>query len=70
MWDTIIRWLAFAILLFFWLAARSVSSETSGSSVHNSFTSAGSNEGGGLSLDPMDIEEPANMAMWMELGEL
>lgn len=69
MWDTIFC-LAFAILLFFWLAARSASSDTSGSSVQHSFTPSDSNEGGGLSLDPMDIEEPANMAMWMELGEL
>jgi len=29
-----------------------------------------SNESEGISLNPTDISEPANMAMWMELGEL
>jgi hypothetical protein len=69
MWDAIFC-LIFVVILILWLATRGVSSNVSDSQFSYSSTSVVSNESEGISLDPTDISEPANMAMWMELGEL
>ena len=69
MWDAIFC-LIFVVILLLWLGLRgaSVHSPTAGFSYSGGSTV--SNESEGISLDPTDISEPANMAMWMELGEL
>ena len=69
MWDTIFCML-FVVLLVLWLAGKGASSNASESQFSNSNNSVVSNESEGISLDPTDISDPANMAMWMELGEL
>ncbi len=69
MWDTIFCML-FVVLLVLWLAGKGASSNVSESQFSNSNNSVVSNESEGISLDPTDISDPANMAMWMELGEL
>ncbi len=69
MWDAIFC-LIFVVILILWLASRGKSSNVSDSQFSYSSVSAVSNESEGFSLDPTDISEPANMAMWMELGEL
>ncbi len=69
MWDTIFC-LLFVVLLVLWLAGKGASSNVSESQFSYSNNSVVSNESEGISLDPTDISEPSNMAMWMELGEL
>ena len=73
MWDTIFC-LLFVVLLLFWLVGRGASSNENNAHFSYSSASTVSHESEGnhqhLSLDPTDISEPANMAMWMELGEL
>ena len=69
MWDTIFCML-FVVLLVLWLAGKGASSNVSESQFSNSNNSVVSNESEGISLDPTDISDPVNMAMWMELGEL
>jgi len=69
MWDTIFCML-FVVFLVLWLAGKGASSNVSESQFSNSNNSVVSNESEGISLDPTDISDPVNMAMWMELGEL
>ena len=69
MWDTIFC-LLFVVILVLWLAGKGASSNISESDFSYSSNSIVSNESEGISLNPTDISEPANMAMWMELGEL
>ena len=69
MWDTICC-LLFVVLLFFWLGVRGASVHPPTAEFSHSSGSTVSNESEGISLNPTDISEPANMAMWMELGEL
>ena len=69
MWDAILC-LLFVVILVLWLGLRGASSHIPISDFSYSSNSTVSNESEGISLDPTDISEPANMAMWMELGEL
>ncbi len=69
MWE-ILFCLGFTILVLFWLIGKGAStSETNHSNVQY-ISSSNSNNNEGISMDPTDIDNPANMAMWMELGEL
>jgi len=70
MWDTIFC-LGFVLLVLFWLIGRGVStSENYNSNLGTSFTPPTQKDGPAMSMDPTDLDNPANMAMWMELGEL
>ena len=69
MWDTICC-LLLLVLLLFWLGVRGASVHSPTAEFSHFIGSTVSNESEGISLDPTDISEPANMAMWMELGEL
>lgn len=69
MWDAIFC-LLFVVLLLFWLGLRGASVHSPTAEFSHSGGSTVSNESEGISLNPTDISEPANMAMWMELGEL
>ncbi|HII49302.1 MAG TPA: hypothetical protein HA330_05390, partial [Candidatus Thalassarchaeaceae archaeon] len=60
MWDTIFCML-FVVLLVLWLAGKGASSNVSESQFSNSNNSVVSNESEGISLDPTDISDPANM---------
>ena len=69
MWDTIFC-LGVVLLVLFWLIGRGIStSEAYNSNIAN-YSIQGNNDIPAMSMDPTDLDDPANMAMWMELGEL
>lgn len=69
MLDTIFCF-GLVLLVLFWLIGRGISpSENYNSNIGN-YTVPIHNDRPAMSMDPTDLEDPANMAMWMELGEL
>lgn len=69
MWDTIFC-LGVVLLVLFWLIGRGISTSENYNSNIGKYTIQGNNDSPAISMDPTDLEDPANMAMWMELGEL
>jgi|TARA_B100002052_G_C15883857_1_gene600642 hypothetical protein len=69
MWDTIFC-IGFVLLVLFWIIGRGVSTSENYNSSVETYTSPIRNHGPAMSMDPTDLDDPANMAMWMELGEL
>tara|TARA_B100000941_G_C28343636_1_gene468016 strand:- start:28 stop:237 length:210 start_codon:yes stop_codon:yes gene_type:complete len=69
MLDTIFC-LGFVLLVLFWLIGRGIStSENYNSNIQN-HSIPSHDETTEMSMDPTNLDDPANMAMWMELGEL
>ena len=69
MLDTIFC-LGFVLLVLFWLIGRGIStSENYNSNIQN-YSTPSHDETPEMSMNPTDLDDPANMAMWMELGEL
>ncbi|HJM66947.1 MAG TPA: hypothetical protein QF555_05330 [Candidatus Thalassarchaeaceae archaeon] len=70
MWDTIFC-LAFVILVVFWIIGKGVNSTDSNhGGVQYNNSAITQHDMPQMSMEPMDVEDPVNMAMWMELGEL
>jgi len=70
MWDTIFC-LALVILVVFWIIGKGVNSiESNPAVVQHNGSSTNQHDMPQMSMEPMDLEDPVNMAMWMELGEL
>ena len=69
MWDTIFC-LGFVLLVLFWLIGKGVSTSDNYNSNVGNYVPPTQNDGSAMSMDPTDLDNPANMAMWMELGEL
>ncbi|MEC7543889.1 MAG: hypothetical protein VYE51_00270 [Candidatus Thermoplasmatota archaeon] len=69
MLDTIFC-LGFVLLVLFWLIGRGISTSENHHSNIGDYTTPIHNDSPALSMDPADLDDPANMAMWMELGEL
>ena len=69
MWDTIFC-LGFVLLVLFWLIGKGVSTSDNYNSNVGNYVPPTQNDGSVMSMDPTDLDNPANMAMWMELGEL
>ncbi len=69
MWDTLFC-LGLTILVLFWLIGRGVSTSDNYNSNVGNYISQNQNDDSTMSMDPTDLDNPANMAMWMELGEL
>ncbi len=69
MWDTIFC-LGFVLLVLFWLIGNGVSTSENHNSNVGNYVPPTQNDGSTMSMDPTDLDNPANMAMWMELGEL
>ena len=69
MLDTIF-FLGFVLLVLFWLIGRGISTSENYNSNIGNYTAPIHNDSPAMSMDPTDLDDPANMAMWMELGEL
>ena len=69
MLDTIFC-LGFLFLVLFWLIGRGASTSENYNSNIGNYTAPIQNDQSTISMDPTDLDDPANMAMWMELGEL
>ncbi|MBJ61512.1 MAG: hypothetical protein CMB54_06345 [Euryarchaeota archaeon] len=67
--DTIFC-LGFVFLVLFWLIGRGASTSENYNSNIGNYTAPIQSNQSAMSMDPTDLEDPANMAMWMELGEL
>ena len=69
MWDTLFC-LGLTILFLFWLIGRGVSTSENYNSNVGNYIPQNQNDDSTMSMDPTDLDNPANMAMGMELGEL
>ena len=69
MLDTIFC-LGIVFLVLFWLIGRGASTSENYNSNIGNYTAPIQNDSSAMSMDPTDLEDPANMAMCMELGEL
>ena len=69
MLDTIFC-LGFVLLVLFWLIGRGISTSENYNSNIGNYTVPIHNDSPAMSMDPTDLDDPTNMAMWMELGEL
>ena len=69
MLDTIFC-LGFVLLLLFWVIGRGISTPEHYNSNIQDYSTSSYGEAPEMSMDPTNLDDPANMAMWMELGEL